>query len=631
DPPDVLALSNYAWNGSLSLRILKLYKELFPKGITVLGGPNFPREAERIKKQWLGKYCYIDFIINDEGEVDFNNLIQRLAKFQLDVVKARSEAIKGCYFLNTDGELIFSPQPLLEDLETIPSPYLEGVLDKFIVNDIGGVALYPLFESTRGCPHSCTFCRNGGDHRSRVRFFSEDRFMAEISYVSDLLKRHNKTVPTIMITDQNFGSYNKDYNISRRLGLFHERNGFPNKVIVTTGKGNADNVLKTIEAFPVLDITLSVQSLDDSVLNNVKRKNFPLEKFRSYQKVVKERGKLGISEVILGLPGDTKEKHLFTVRKLLSEDIDFINPFSFMMLLGTIGESAEERKKYSYETKWRLIPGGFSEIDGEKIFESEEIVIGSNTMSTQDWLYLRRIHLWLVTIFNGRYFRDLRKLLVDEEIDFIYFLEHLDSFVNKMSESHKVNRIARAFRVKSQNEFFETHELLTDYYRDNYELLLEDKAGGNLLQKYKFLFYADILVFIDTLKEVLAEIGEQGGECFCDKYKSVLSVMYAKGKCVSSLIKGDPITSDKPEVFVVEHDIAQWLKAEGKSIIEFKYASPQEYVAYYDNETIDTYRKVFDNSGFTDEWRGKILHRLGDKYLLPTIAHVNAKHDLAQV
>ncbi len=619
EKPHILALSNYSWNCNLSLHILKLYKGLFSEGIAVLGGPNFPRKAERIKRQWLKEYSYIDFIINDEGEVAFSNLIQSLADHQLDVVKVKSKAVKGCHFLNSDGKMIFSPQPLLENLDTIPSPYTEGILDKFLISDIDGFPLYPLFESTRGCPYGCTFCENGNDYRSRIRFFSEERFMDEVTYVHDLLKKHNRSTPIIMITDQNFGSFKKDYNISKKLNTFHQLHDFPRDVIVTTGKGNADNVLKTVEAFPLLNITLSVQSLDDEVLSNIKRKNFPIEKFGLYQKVVKEKGKLSVSEIIMGLPGDTKEKHLSTIRKLLNKDIDLIIPFSFMMLSGTIGESSCEREKYSYETKWRMISGGFSEIDGEKIFESEEIVIASNSLSFQDWLYLRRVHLWLVSIFNGRLFRDFRKLLAENNIDFVQYLQNFDSYTDNMTESHVIAKIAREFRAKSQNEFFETHQLLVDYYRSNYKLLLEDEMGENLLQKFKFLLYTNILHFIGTLKEVLLEQEKQSCKKFVDDYESILNTIYAKAKCINSLINDEPITKDDPEIFMAGHDVGRWLSTNGKRIFEFKYASPQEHIAYYDEKTIDTYRRLFNTYGSTDEGRGKVLHRLGDKYLIPTI------------
>ena len=42
DQPDVIGFSSYMWSTSLSDVFMKRIKEVFPKIITVSGGPNFP-------------------------------------------------------------------------------------------------------------------------------------------------------------------------------------------------------------------------------------------------------------------------------------------------------------------------------------------------------------------------------------------------------------------------------------------------------------------------------------------------------------------------------------------------------------------------------------------------------------
>ena len=44
----------------------------------------------------------------------------------------------------------------ISDLETIPSPYLTGILDEFFETN-----LIPIIETNRGCPYRCTFIAQG--------------------------------------------------------------------------------------------------------------------------------------------------------------------------------------------------------------------------------------------------------------------------------------------------------------------------------------------------------------------------------------------------------------------------------------------------------------------------------------
>src|SRR4029453_4127247 len=46
-PPDVLMLSNYIWNEALSHHFFRAAKQIDPRILTVMGGPNISLEPER--------------------------------------------------------------------------------------------------------------------------------------------------------------------------------------------------------------------------------------------------------------------------------------------------------------------------------------------------------------------------------------------------------------------------------------------------------------------------------------------------------------------------------------------------------------------------------------------------------
>ena len=62
DQPDVIGFSSYMWNTSLSDMFMKRIKEVFPKIITVSGGPNFPAIKEE-QFEYLKKRPWIDYYI----------------------------------------------------------------------------------------------------------------------------------------------------------------------------------------------------------------------------------------------------------------------------------------------------------------------------------------------------------------------------------------------------------------------------------------------------------------------------------------------------------------------------------------------------------------------------------------
>ena len=102
--------------------------------------------------------------------------------------------VDGCVFIdpntrNTSDPKIVSGKYLerIKDLDEIPSPYLNGMLDKFFDGK-----LTPFLETNRGCPFTCSFCHTGADYYHKLnKFFSEKRVQDEIDYVEKNAKTWN--------------------------------------------------------------------------------------------------------------------------------------------------------------------------------------------------------------------------------------------------------------------------------------------------------------------------------------------------------------------------------------------------------------------------------------------------------
>ena len=62
---------------------------------------------------------------------------------------------------------VTAPQERIDDLASMPSPYLDGLFDELIKDC--EYNLEGTIETTRGCPYSCTYCEIGTSYYQKIR------------------------------------------------------------------------------------------------------------------------------------------------------------------------------------------------------------------------------------------------------------------------------------------------------------------------------------------------------------------------------------------------------------------------------------------------------------------------------
>ena len=82
-PPDILGLSNYPWNFNCGLELFRMIREVSPRTICVMGGPNIPLEDEP-RNQFIKRNPLIDFYAYLEGEEAFAALLARALEMAAD-------------------------------------------------------------------------------------------------------------------------------------------------------------------------------------------------------------------------------------------------------------------------------------------------------------------------------------------------------------------------------------------------------------------------------------------------------------------------------------------------------------------------------------------------------------------
>src|SRR5438128_3822751 len=171
--PDVIALSNYSWNSNLSERIARVSKERNPNVVTVQGGTNFPHR-EKQQLEFLRTRPATDVFVELEGEASFSELLRRVLAARDGGPQLFDAPIAGCVYIAAESGRTDAPALVkgelpsrIRDLDDIPSPYLNGLLEHFFDG-----RLTPFLETNRGCPFKCTFCHTRADYFQKINVFS---------------------------------------------------------------------------------------------------------------------------------------------------------------------------------------------------------------------------------------------------------------------------------------------------------------------------------------------------------------------------------------------------------------------------------------------------------------------------
>ncbi|MBT4165932.1 radical SAM protein [archaeon] len=503
--PEVICFSSFSWTLDISHEFAKKIKEKNPSVIVIFGGPNFPIEYNE-KEKFLKKYSAIDFYVCGEGEKAFVELLKDLERYNFNKEKFKEREIKlgNCNYIY-NGKLIdggFFPR--MENLDDIPSPYLGGYLDKFF----DGV-LIPINQIARGCPFRCAYCQEGNIYFCKISRFSRDRVKQELIYIANKIK-----VPNLVIADSNFGMYEEDVEISKDVSEVKETYNWPKYIESSLGK-NKDTVLETVKNFKGgVFLGAPVQSTDAQVLENIHRTNISNEKIIEITKTGEGYGGNSFSEIILGLPGDSKNAHFKSMFDMIDLGINVVRAHQLLMLPGSEISTLEAREKYGIKTKFRLQPKCFGdyEVYGDVIHCSEidELCVENNTMPYEDYLKCRKLDLSVEIFYNNGIFYELKCFLEKLGIKTSYFIEKINE---KASES-LLKELYGNFIKENEDCLWESYDKLEEHIKGDgmIEKYIVEKLRDNEQLKYRAIAFfrrMDDLhgVAFESARELLRETG----------------------------------------------------------------------------------------------------------------------------
>lgn len=454
DRPDLVAISLYIWNYQWSRAFAKAVKEKWPNCTILVGGIQVQDESPQI----LIDNPQFDFAIYGEGEGAFADFLHEHATNEKVYSRVGSLIYRPKHVMSNsaltvslfaDGvdvkatPVVNKRRPFVP-LEQLRSPYLDGVFDFMLDRESRWQVLQ---ETCRGCPYSCSFCAWGQAALADLRPFPLERVMAELEWFG----QHK--VDYLDNADANFGVIKRDVEIARATAATKRKYGYPRTFRTSFAKNSNEVVWEIAGILAEVDmlksVTLAMQSMEPSVLVNIRRKNIKFDKFEQLIERYEIAGIPTYTELILGLPGETLDKFIDGIEQnLVAGQHSGLFVYINLMLNNTEQSKAEYIEAHGLKSLPLYAMLSHATPDPSAIREIQPVIVETAAMSHEEWkrgwLYAK-----VIEVFHAQgLLRDIAVALHDERrISYRYFYMSLIEWLNtdgqKTVAAYEVGEMAR--------------------------------------------------------------------------------------------------------------------------------------------------------------------------------------------
>jgi radical SAM superfamily enzyme YgiQ (UPF0313 family) len=308
--PDVVGFSVTCWNARVIYEACGIIKSAMPRVVIVLGGPEVGPQAEEV----LSANPSVDAVVRGEGEETFAELLKVIASGK------RMWMCNGVSARNADEIVSAVDRPAIEELDSIPSPYLSGVL--------APTETTAYVETYRGCPHRCGYCYEAKGVPG-IRSFSRERIQAEIDAVANA-----PGVKTFSFVDSVFNLTRQRLSWLADVLEPHARRGLRLHTVEVDIERIDNEEAAELRRAGVVSVETGPQSIGAEALEACGRA-FDAERFASGIEALKQVGIRTECDLIIGLPGDDPYDVIGGLRWLLGLDPGVLQSSTLRVLPGT--------------------------------------------------------------------------------------------------------------------------------------------------------------------------------------------------------------------------------------------------------------------------------------------------------
>ena len=331
--PDFIGFSCYIWNISYVMEIVRDVKKVLPEVEIWLGGPEVSYDAKKV----LTRELDVRGIMRGEGELTFTELVQAyLKREELCAASLDLDHIPGITYRAESGEVVeHGPQRLLS-LDEIP----------FYYDDMAGFEnRIVYYESSRGCPFSCSYCLSSID--KTVRFRSLDLVLPELQFFLD------HKVPQVKFVDRTFNC-KRDHTLGVWRYLVEHDNGITNFHFEVSADIFDEEELELIGKMRpgLIQLEIGVQSTNPDTIKEIHRHMDLVKLKQAVDRVYDYRNTHQHLDLIAGLPYENYESFMRSF-----DDVYRMRPDQLQMgFLKVLKGSYMEEQVAAYDLKYRGIP-----------------------------------------------------------------------------------------------------------------------------------------------------------------------------------------------------------------------------------------------------------------------------------
>ncbi len=563
--PHMVGLSTYFWNTDLNRAVVKnLRARCGSAPVIVLGGPSVDTD-EFEQSKLFSRIPGIDCLVPLEGELGFSNLVGR---FLSDPSHVWDSPIDGVVF-RSNGDLITGAacQPL--DLSLLPSAYLSGIMTSFMKPPYR-----PLIQTSRGCPYTCRFCVSGKT-RSKPRVFPLDVVKEEITFIAS--KYSDCPHIPLFICDENFGLFNTDVETAEYLRAVSTTSGYPKSLFFYIDKkftSNTKLIMEHLADMNQIGLMLALQSENPQTLRAIGRKNLTEAQLEAAIQWAAARGIETGTELIFGLPNETKDTFVAQLDRAVSRGFDTILCHNLFIMDGILLNRLSDRANFNLKTKFRLQGPNYEDIAGDFAVEVEEVVVGSDSFDFRDYLTIRSLNFMFYAVYALRFYRWCFNAAASRGYPLTRIFELFMAPDRLVDASAKHINFVEDLLAAFQAELYEDSQTLRQAVQQQYK-----DAGSRVVAPTRLnVFYGARLIYQerdwvgDALRLVLRSIAEELGLVYAESFFEPLLTLCDRERF-------DPGMLQYPAPMMVEYDLIKWRETKFRqSLDDFRLASPQEIV-----------------------------------------------------
>ena len=278
---EVVCFSCYIWNISFVRELIFDLKKILPGTAFWVGGPEVSFDAENFLKEMP----QVTGVMVGEGE----EIFLELARYYIEK-KGTLADIRGIAF-RENGEIFHNGWREVMDLSRVPFAYEQ-------TEDFANRIIY--YESSRGCPFSCSYCLSSID--KKLRFRNLELVKKELQFFLD------KKVPQVKFVDRTFNCKH-DHAMEIWKYILEHDNGVTNFHFEISADLLREEALELMSRMRpgLIQLEIGVQSTNPDTIRAIHR-NMDLKKLEASVARVKSFGNIHQHlDLIAGLPCEDYE------------------------------------------------------------------------------------------------------------------------------------------------------------------------------------------------------------------------------------------------------------------------------------------------------------------------------------